>query len=88
MSEQLLDTIDVVDDNIHMIVWDLGRRCNFDCTYCTTYMHNNWSPHASLEKLKETANCIFVLTTCEVIFEIHKFKTFETKNCPEVIVYI
>ena len=54
MSEQLLDTIDVVDDNIHMIVWDLGRRCNFDCTYCTTYMHNNWSPHASLEKLKET----------------------------------
>ena len=38
-----------------MIIWDLGKRCNFDCSYCTGYMHNNYSPHSSIEELKTTA---------------------------------
>ncbi len=35
--------------------WDLGRRCNLDCTYCPPHRHNNWSTHAELEDLKNTA---------------------------------
>lgn len=37
-----------------MVTWDLGRRCNLDCTYCEATRHNNSSPHASLESMKKT----------------------------------
>lgn len=35
--------------------WDLGRRCNLDCSYCPPHRHNNWSLHAQFEDLKNTA---------------------------------
>lgn len=35
--------------------WDLGRRCNLDCTYCPPHRHNNWSPNSSLAELESTA---------------------------------
>jgi len=41
-----------------IIVWDLGRRCNFDCTYCTAWMHSTTSPFNKLDKLKKTADFI------------------------------
>ena len=40
------------------ITWDLGRRCNFDCTYCADHRHNNTSPHASLETLIKTSKFV------------------------------
>lgn len=30
----------------------LGRRCNYDCMYCPATLHDNFSPHHKLEKLK------------------------------------
>lgn len=33
------------------IFWEIGRRCNYDCSYCHTYVHNNYEEHKSLEKL-------------------------------------
>jgi MoaA/NifB/PqqE/SkfB family radical SAM enzyme len=41
-----------------MVTWDLGRRCNYDCTYCEASRHNNYSPHSSLDTLKNTFNFI------------------------------
>lgn len=41
-----------------MLTWDLGKRCNFDCTYCHSGMHNNFSPHTPLDKLKDTVKFI------------------------------
>lgn len=37
-----------------LISWDIGKRCNLDCTYCQATRHNNFSPHASLESLIKT----------------------------------
>jgi organic radical activating enzyme len=37
-----------------MFGWDLGRRCNYDCSYCPSHRHNNYSPHASLDDLVYT----------------------------------
>jgi MoaA/NifB/PqqE/SkfB family radical SAM enzyme len=37
-----------------MVTWDVGRRCNYDCTYCESTRHNNHSPHPSYEELIET----------------------------------
>jgi molybdenum cofactor biosynthesis enzyme MoaA len=60
MDEQLLTAIDYNEKSGYnmMIVWDIGRRCNYDCTYCTLYMHNSWSPHAEIEELKKTMKYI------------------------------
>lgn len=41
-----------------MVVWDLGRRCNFDCTYCTAWMHSTTAPFNEFEELKKTADFI------------------------------
>jgi molybdenum cofactor biosynthesis enzyme MoaA len=30
----------------------LGSRCNYDCMYCPTHLHDDTSPHADLEKLQ------------------------------------
>jgi len=41
-----------------LVTWDLGRRCNYDCSYCEASRHNNTSPHAKLSKLKDTFDFI------------------------------
>lgn len=41
-----------------MITWDLGRRCNYDCTYCESTRHDNHSNYVNLDDLKNTFNFI------------------------------
>lgn len=36
------------------IEWNLGKRCNYDCSYCPTSIHDNSSPHTDIEILKAT----------------------------------
>lgn len=55
--------ISAVADDPFMITWDLGRRCNYDCTYCSPIHHDNFSTHASLTELKATADFIFEYIT-------------------------
>ncbi len=33
------------------VLWEIGRRCNFDCSYCHPFVHNNFEEHKTLEKL-------------------------------------
>jgi MoaA/NifB/PqqE/SkfB family radical SAM enzyme len=42
-----------------LITWDLGRRCNYDCSYCPAHRHDNFSPHASLSELINTTKFLF-----------------------------
>jgi sulfatase maturation enzyme AslB (radical SAM superfamily) len=37
-----------------MITWDIGRRCNFDCSYCESTRHNTYSPPTDFDSLKKT----------------------------------
>lgn len=37
------------------IDWFIGKRCNFDCSYCSSDIHDNFSPHQNLVHLKSTA---------------------------------
>lgn len=41
-----------------MVIWDLGRRCTFACSYCPPHRKNNWSATASLEELIRTADSL------------------------------
>ena len=34
------------------VEWNLGKRCNYDCTYCPSSIHDNHSPHTDLNILK------------------------------------
>lgn len=42
------------------IEWNLGKRCNYDCSYCPSSIHDNTSPHTDIETLKM---CIDKLVT-------------------------
>lgn len=33
------------------VYWEIGRRCNYDCSYCWPWIHNNHERHKTLEEL-------------------------------------
>lgn len=39
-----------------MVTWEVGRRCNYDCTYCESTRHDLVSPHHGLDSFKKTFN--------------------------------
>ena len=43
------------------IDWNLGKRCNYDCSYCPAAIHDNSSPHTDIEILKATVNKLMTL---------------------------
>jgi len=43
------------------IEWNLGKRCNYDCSYCPSEIHDNTSPHTDIEILKHTVDKLVAL---------------------------
>lgn len=43
------------------VEWNLGRRCNYDCSYCPSIIHDNFSGHTDIELLKHTADRLMLL---------------------------
>lgn len=43
-------------ENSVKVEWNLGKRCNYDCSYCPSIIHDNYSPHTDIEVLKSTVN--------------------------------
>lgn len=66
------DTIDLLDGKVFQVTWDLGRRCNYDCSYCPAHRHDNFSPHASLDELKKNSD--FVLKYVGLYMKYRNFK--------------
>ena len=50
------------------IEWNLGKRCNFDCSYCPAFIHDNTSQHTDIEILKRAADQIETLEDPRVSF--------------------
>ncbi len=59
--------------NLKQVYWELGRWCNYDCSYCWPFIHNKTDPHKSLdqlirgtllldEKFARGANCHFIIS--------------------------
>lgn len=38
------------------IEWNLGKRCNYDCSYCPSIIHDNYSPHTDINILEQTVD--------------------------------
>lgn len=43
------------------IEWNLGKRCNYDCSYCPSSIHDNSSKHTDIEVLKATVDKLMTL---------------------------
>jgi MoaA/NifB/PqqE/SkfB family radical SAM enzyme len=40
------------------ITWMIGKRCNYDCSYCTPHLHDAISPHLDLSIVQKTIDTI------------------------------
>lgn len=38
------------------IEWNLGKRCNYDCSYCPKEIHDNFSPHTDINILERAVD--------------------------------
>jgi len=46
--------------NVLTVVWNLGKRCNYDCSYCSPHVHDLVSPFVNLQ---DSLNFINVINT-------------------------
>jgi len=47
--------------NAIKIEWNVGKRCNYDCSYCPSEIHDNTSAHTDIEILKRTIDQLAAL---------------------------
>lgn len=47
---------DFITNRMVHVDWFLGKRCNFDCSYCSPSIHDNTSAYPTLEKLLDHYN--------------------------------
>lgn len=38
------------------VEWNLGKRCNYDCSYCPAAIHDNSSPHTDINILEQAVD--------------------------------
>lgn len=43
------------------VEWNLGKRCNYDCSYCPPEIHDNKSPHTDIGILKAAVDKLMTL---------------------------
>lgn len=43
------------------VEWNLGKRCNYDCSYCPSSIHDNSSSHTDIEALRATVDKLITL---------------------------
>lgn len=67
------DTLDLETGKVFQVTWDLGRRCNYDCSYCPVHRHDNFSPHATLDELKANADFMFEYIDTYMNYRDYKF---------------
>ena len=41
-----------IEPNVVSLTWNLGKRCNYDCSYCSPHVHDFVSPHLDFELVK------------------------------------
>lgn len=47
---------------VFKIEWNMGKRCNFNCSYCAEFTHDNSSKHLPYEVAKKTVDKILEKT--------------------------
>ena len=60
MTQKIIQIVPT--ENFFSITWNIGKRCNFDCMYCPTYLHDDISANKSFEELQTNWIKIFEAT--------------------------
>jgi MoaA/NifB/PqqE/SkfB family radical SAM enzyme len=42
-------------DSVH-VEWNIGKRCNYNCSYCPSSIHDNFSPHTDINILEQAVD--------------------------------
>jgi len=50
------------------VEWNLGKRCNLDCTYCPAEIHDNFSSHKDLSTLYKTVDTLAEIENVRISF--------------------
>lgn len=48
------------------IEWNIGKRCNLNCSYCPAEIHDNFSPHTNITILKNTVDLLAEIPNARV----------------------
>ena len=40
------------------VEWNLGKRCNYDCSYCPSSIHDSYSPHTPIDTLERAVDSL------------------------------
>ena len=48
------------------VEWNLGKRCNLDCSYCPAEIHDNHSEHTDIEILKRTVDTLSAIPNVRI----------------------
>ena len=46
------------DPKILTMTWMIGKRCNYDCSYCPSWLHDSFSPHMHIDDIKNVVDSI------------------------------
>jgi len=57
-------------DNIIRVEWMISKRCNFNCSYCTEFIHDNFSKFPSLDIMKQTIDKLLSITDKTIYLDI------------------
>lgn len=44
--------------NLKQVYWEIGRRCNYDCSYCWPWIHNKTDKHKTLKELVNATDLV------------------------------
>jgi len=50
------------------VEWNLGKRCNYDCSYCPAVIHDNSSPHTDIDVLKKAVDELAKIKNVRISF--------------------
>jgi MoaA/NifB/PqqE/SkfB family radical SAM enzyme len=50
--------------------WYIGKRCNFDCSYCVDYLHDSHSPHVPLKNMKQFVDFVYERNKSQVFWSL------------------
>lgn len=59
MSERVANYFRFNPTGALSVDWYIGKRCNFDCSYCVEYLHDYTSPHVPFDKMKTLVDMIY-----------------------------
>lgn len=50
--------------------WYIGKRCNYSCSYCADYLHDNFSKHVSYKRMKLVVDKLYNRYGTNILFSL------------------